>query len=71
MQRLAVSLIVVLALAGCRTQVEVAPPKEPIVIELNVKVDHEIRVKVDKELEDAFAENPELFGGGAAKGGAR
>jgi len=57
--RLALAL---LALAiGCTPRVEVAPPEEPIVINLNVKIEHEIRVKVDKDLENLFEENEELF----------
>jgi hypothetical protein len=39
----------------------VAPPDEPITINLNVKIEHDIRVKVDKELEDIFSEDSELF----------
>ena len=47
---------------GCRPEarVEVAAP-EPITINLNVKIDHEIRVKVDKELDSVFSDNSELF----------
>ena len=30
-------------------------------INLNVKIEHEIRVKVDKDLEDLFEEENELF----------
>ena len=57
--RLALAL---LALAiGCTPKVQVAPPEEPIVINLNVKIEHEIRVKVEKDLEDLFEENDELF----------
>ena len=57
--RLALALF---ALAiGCTPKVEVAPPEEPIVINLNVKIEHEIRVKVDKDLENLFDENEELF----------
>jgi hypothetical protein len=39
----------------------VEPPDEPITINLNVKIEHEIRVKVDKELEDVFSEDSGLF----------
>jgi hypothetical protein len=57
--RLALALV---ALAiGCTPKVQVAPPEEPIVINLNVKIEHEIRVKVDKDLEDLFEEEDELF----------
>lgn len=49
------------ALAGCRHTVEVKAPEEPITINLNVKIEHEIRVKVDRELEDLFEEESEIF----------
>ena len=54
--------LVLLGLAlGCTPKVQVAPPEEPIVINLNVKIEHEIRVKVDKDLENLFEEDEELF----------
>ena len=46
---------------GCTPKVEVAPPAEPITINLNVKIEHEILVKVDKELDNLFSEESELF----------
>jgi hypothetical protein len=48
--------------AACQPRVALEAPKDPIVINLNVKVEHEVRVKIDKELEDVFEKNPELFG---------
>ncbi|BBN80767.1 hypothetical protein PA25_07520 [Pseudoalteromonas sp. A25] len=53
-------LISLLALSACTHKVQVET-KEPITINLNVKVDHEIRVKVDKELDDLFSDDSELF----------
>ena len=60
--RTAIALGVFL-LAACtpKATVEVKAPEEPIVINLNVKIEHEIRVKVDKDLENLFEENEELF----------
>ena len=50
-------------LAACapKATVEVKPPEKPIVINLNVKIEHEIRVKVDKDLDQLFEKNDELF----------
>ncbi len=45
---------------GCTPRVEVAADK-PITINLNVKIDHEIRVKVDKELDQVLSKNSGLF----------
>lgn len=36
-------------------------PKEPIVINLNVKVEQEVRVKVEEDVEELFDENEEIF----------
>jgi YnbE-like lipoprotein len=55
------ALVVLLALAACTHRVQVEAPKDPIVINLNVRIEQEVRVKVDREVEDLFADNPELF----------
>ncbi|MET4000721.1 YnbE family lipoprotein [Marinobacterium sp. MBR-109] len=47
--------------AGCTPTVQVAAPSEPITINLNVKIKHEILVKVDKEIDSMLDENSELF----------
>ncbi len=54
-------LLTTMALLSCTPRVEVAVPKEPITINLNVKIDHEIRVKVDKDLENVFTDQSGLF----------
>jgi hypothetical protein len=50
-------------LAACtpKAEVELQAPKEPIVINLNVKIEHEIRVKVDRDLDKLIDEKSELF----------
>lgn len=55
------ALAIALMLAACTHRVQVEAPKDPIVINLNVKIEQEVRVKVDREVEDLFADNPELF----------
>jgi len=47
--------------SGCTPTVQVAMPNEPITINLNVKIEHEIRVRVDQELEQVFEQNADLF----------
>lgn len=50
-----------LGLAACQPKVQVEAPKEPITINLNVKIEHEVRVKVDRELDELFEEESDLF----------
>lgn len=50
-----------LLLAACSHKVQLEAPEKPITINLNVKIEHEIRVKVDKDLEQVFNQNSGLF----------
>jgi len=61
MNRLLLLSIALGMAAGCTPTVQVAAPKEPIEINLNVKIEHEIRVQVDKELEGLFDEDSDVF----------
>ena len=47
--------------SACSPKIQVEAPKEPITINLNVKIEHEIRVKVDQDLENLFDEDDEIF----------
>jgi hypothetical protein len=54
------TLMAILVGGGCTPTVKVATD-EPITINLNVNIKHEIRVKVDRELEDLFSQDSDLF----------
>ena len=51
----------IVGLAACAPKVQLEAPKEPITINLNVKIEHEIRVKVDQDLENLFDEDDDIF----------
>ena len=61
MKRALIASLLLTALLGCRHTVEVKAPEEPITINLNVKIEHEIRIKVDRELDDLFEEESDIF----------
>jgi len=61
MHRIPLILMMGVLMLACTPTVKVAPPDEPITINLNVKIEHDIRVKVDKELEDVFSKDSKLF----------
>jgi hypothetical protein len=52
-------LALVIITSACT--LKVAAPDKPITINLNVKIEHEVRIKVEKELEDLFSEDSDLF----------
>lgn len=61
-RRLLVSAIAAcsVALCACTPTVKVATD-EPITINLNVNIKHEILVKVDKQLDSVFSEQSDIF----------
>lgn len=61
MTKLLPLLILSFFTAACSPTVKVAAPEKPITINLNVKIEHEIKVKIDKELDDLFEEDEGLF----------
>ena len=50
-----------LAVAACQPTVRVEPPKEPITINLNIKLDADIRVRLEEQAQKDIATNPAIF----------
>lgn len=56
------AMLTVLALSACSPTVKVEAPDKPIVINMNINISHEIRVKVDRDLDSSvFAKDSPLF----------
>jgi len=59
------SSLILIALSGsiisCSPTIKVEAPDKPITINLNIKIEHEIRIKVDKELDSLISEDNGLF----------
>ena len=60
-EKMAGALTVAALLTGCTPRIEVAAPKEPITINMNVKIEHEIHIKVDKDVEALLKSRSDLF----------
>jgi len=56
--------LVIIALwlvAGCTPKVQLEAPKEPIVINMNIKIEHEVRIRVDKDLDELISDEKDIF----------
>ena len=53
--------LLLLSVSACTVTHKYEPSDKPIVINLNVKIDQEIRVRLDKDIEDLLANNPDIF----------
>lgn len=54
--RVLTTVMLPMALYACTPTVQMAAPKEPITVNLNVKIQHEIFVKVDRDVDELFSE---------------
>ncbi len=59
--RIAPAILAVTFAAACTPTVKLEAPDKPITINLNVKIDQEVRIKLDNEVEELIADNPDLF----------
>lgn len=50
-----------LVMAGCSPTVKVEAPSEPITINLNIKLDADVRLKLEKSADRDIKKNPEVF----------
>ena len=55
---LMIGIAATLLIAGCTPTVKVEAPTEPITINLNVKLDAEVRVKLEEKAQEDVANNP-------------
>ncbi len=55
------ALLLAGSIAGCTPTVKVEAPKEPITINLNIKLDADIRVRVEDKAKEDIAANPDVF----------
>lgn len=49
-------------LTGCSPTVKLQAPDKPIEINMNVKIEQEVRIRVERDLDKEILSNPELFG---------
>ncbi|MCG8490332.1 MAG: YnbE family lipoprotein [Sneathiellales bacterium] len=55
------ALGLLLMLQACSPTVKVEAPSEPITINLNIKLDAEVRLKIEEDAKDDIENNPEIF----------
>ena len=54
-------MLAALLLAACQPTVKVEAPKEPITINLNIKLDADVRVKLEESAKEDIEANPNIF----------
>lgn len=54
-------LVTLASLSACNPTIKVEAPDKPITINMNIKIEHEIRVKVEKDLDNVLSKDSGLF----------
>ena len=49
------------SLSGCSPTVKLEAPDKPITINMNIKIDHEIRVRLDKDIDSLVNQRKDIF----------
>ncbi|MBF0094174.1 MAG: YnbE family lipoprotein [Alphaproteobacteria bacterium] len=47
--------------SACQPVIKVEAPDKPIVINMNIKIEQDIRVRVEKDVAKTLESNPDLF----------
>ncbi len=55
------SLLVGHALAACSPTVKIQVPDKPIEINMNIKIEQEVRIRVEREVDELAKSNPGIF----------
>jgi YnbE-like lipoprotein len=57
----AYAVMMILVTAGCSPTIKVEAPDKPIEINLNINISQEVRVKIERDLDNLIQNNPGLF----------
>ena len=55
------ALLLALAATACTPTVQVNAPEKPIEINLNVKIEQNVKISIDKDVQKAIAKNKDIF----------
>jgi YnbE-like lipoprotein len=50
------------SLSACTPTVKLEAPDKPIEINMNIKIEQEVRVRIERDLDKEILANPDLFG---------
>ena len=54
-------LILPVLAAGCTPTVQLKAPEKPIEINLNVNIEHHVKVEIEKDVRDSINKNKDIF----------
>ncbi len=53
--------VMAVLMTACQPRLQIVAPDKPIEINLNIKIDQQVRVRLDQDVDDLITNNPDLF----------
>lgn len=61
MKKITTGLLALTLLAACTPTVKVEAPDKPIEINLNVNIEHHVKVEIERDVQKAIKNNKDIF----------
>lgn len=61
MTRIYTGLAAIALLTACTPTVQLQAPDKPIEINMNIKIDHRVKVEIDRDVQQAIKTNKDIF----------
>ncbi len=61
MKKFALSILALPLVAACTPTVKVEAPDKPIEINMNVNIEHRVKVEIDRDVQTAIKNNKDIF----------
>jgi hypothetical protein len=61
MKNINLSIVAALMLMGCTPTVKLEAPDKPIEINLNVNIEHHVKVEIEKDVRQTIKQNKDIF----------
>ncbi len=61
MKHILTGLLVLPMIAACTPTVKVEAPDKPIEINMNVNIEHRVKVEIDRDVQQAMKNNKDIF----------
>lgn len=55
------SVLTLCLIGGCAPTVKIEAPDKPIEINLNVNIEHHVKVEIDRDVQQAISKNKDIF----------
>lgn len=61
MKRISLVLLTTMMVAACTPTVQLQAPEKPIEINMNVNIEHHVKVEIERDVQQSISKNKDIF----------